>query len=204
MAPSISPKRPATRRGPQIIDHAAVQRYAQQTGEIMFAWNWLQQWLFFLFWTLIDVDNHTLAYGLWHTIQSDSNQREMLKAAAYAKLKNKRVLLRHIDWLLQKTTVLGTFRNDRAHAPMLFGDRLLPDFASTRGPVLKRLQFEHPEKQWRRVRDDLWGLGYFANSLAHEVWRPGEQPLPKRPRVLTKPVVLPPPPQQRRQRRRKK
>ena len=200
-----------TPRGQQTVTHrSAVKRHARQVGEIIFAWNWLQVWLFKLFWILVDPDNHALAYGTWHTIQSDSTQREMVRAAARARLniKGKRYLLNHVLWILKQADMLATFRNDRAHAAMLFGgfSSLKPDTISTRKQVLDRLQTEPPEKQWRRVRDDLWGLGYFTNSVAMEIWKPSPMrlPLPRRPRILTKPVAVPPPPQPPRQRKRKR
>lgn len=68
-----------------------VSRHARHIGEIAWAWNSLQANLFQLFHAIVSPKNHALAYGLWHLIQSDKTQREMVLEAARAGVADKQI-----------------------------------------------------------------------------------------------------------------
>jgi hypothetical protein len=58
-----------------------IRAYAARTGLAAWAWNALHANLFTMFWFLISQGNasyHATAHRIWHTIQNDSTQREML------------------------------------------------------------------------------------------------------------------------------
>lgn len=115
------------------------RRHAIHIGEIALAWNALQGSLYQIFFALIG-DNET-AFGLWHTIQSDKTQRDMLVSTAKARLANRKRLLRNLEWVVQKATVLGTFRNDAIPTPMNFrSGGFAADPLVTRKQALERLQ----------------------------------------------------------------
>src|SRR5580658_522893 len=73
------------RRTPSKVQTPAIQLHARHTGEIVIAWNRLQSSLFMLFAALFgDVHKQHFAHKIWHSIQSDKTQREMLYNAAEA------------------------------------------------------------------------------------------------------------------------
>jgi hypothetical protein len=175
----------------------AIERYARQVGEILYAWNELQSALFGVFWGLTetnDTHSHEIALAIWHSFQSDRAQREMLLAVAEAKLPPRSRAITSIRWLKRATDELAIYRNDAAHTPIGTTEPIGPDYFVTRQSVIARFVEKSPETVWRRVRGDLLRLAEFAEAIQFSFG--ALQPLPRRPRLL---IV---PPQKRRGRRR--
>jgi hypothetical protein len=177
-----------------------VRQHARHVGELIIAWNRVQSAMFDLFWVIIGKDRHALAHAIWHTIQSDKNQREMLVSAATATLVSeddkdkKRVkanakTLDHIKWITNMAHQLSPYRNDPAHANIMFSSAggsvaVVPDFASTRWAVLDRLTEKPTAQMWQRVRGDLYAVADFAVSLRISLTDPDwPYALPARPKL---------------------
>ena len=179
------------RRVPGLFQ-ATYRRHAIHVGEIAVAWNALQSGLFQVFWALVSPDNHAVAFGLWHCIQSDKTQREMLLAVAKAALSEGR-MRRNVEWMCAKAELISPHRNDAAHTPIsvYFGSTagfsVIPNPMSTRTPAYQRLSAEPTDKLWRRVRGDLIALTNYAVTIAAEIREIGPLvPSPRRPRLLWK------------------
>ena len=174
-----------------------VRRHASQTGQIIWGWNFLQSGFLHIFHQLVAPSNHDLALALWHMIQSDKTQREMVLAAATAVLPENSRLLADIDWLVKRSQDLSPYRNDSAHTGISLGGefhegrvrmKIHPDQRSGRPPAVARLIDKPVESYWRVVKGDLWVLGRYASSLAGKVHGNSDYgPSLQRPRLLTVP-----------------
>jgi hypothetical protein len=78
------------------------------TGLALWAWNSLHANLFLIFWYLIRGGyprmTRTTAHRIWHTIQNDSAQREMLLGAAQTDARVNSELLARVIWLVSTPT----------------------------------------------------------------------------------------------------
>lgn len=202
----IVPKKRLPRKPPRHVQ-ILNQRHARQIGEITLAWNNLQADLYEIFAALVADKNHDLAHGLWHSIQSDKTQRDMLKSVARAVLSQRKRLLANIEWIIKKAEMLSPFRNDAAHTAMSFHTgRFAPNPHASRKQSLDRLYLKPVSVNWRKVRGDLYVLGSFAKWMWAEVADPGSVATwPHRPQLNTKPIDIPrqtPPRQPRKKRKR--
>jgi hypothetical protein len=186
-----------SRRRPE-KQQAVIVRHARHVGEILIAWNDLQSKLFMIFWVIVSPERHQVAYGIWHCIQSDKTQRDMVLAAARGALAAKSRMLQHIEWLVDRAAALSVYRNDPAHTAIGFttdeNNKLVPvpDLVAGRDAALKRLADAPTSTYWERVRGDLWSLSYFAGSIwAHLLpppTPPVPHPFPRRPRLMSIPA----------------
>ena len=180
-------------------------KHAHQVGEIITAWNDLQASLFSMFAEVLGV-REELALAIWHTVLSDSVQREMLVAAADAKFHhdNSMRILPKIRWL--KTTIdkIAKSRNDPAHTPITFASlwtlgnlsaegnpSVVPDWFTGKRTAVNRLLNNPLEENWRKIRGDLVVLTAYSTALKHFIRTGGSIPLPHRPRLLSLPKSKP-------------
>jgi hypothetical protein len=56
--------------------------YAIELGKLVYAWNRLHEKLFDLFWAVTGLQNGNIANAIWHSIDRDRAQRQMLRKAA--------------------------------------------------------------------------------------------------------------------------
>jgi hypothetical protein len=117
-----------------------------------------------------DVHKQHFAHKIWHTIQSDKTQRELLyNAAAALYAVECPELLADIKWALDRANELSPYRNDAAHtaiwtAKLPTGKRtVIPDPLATRSATMQRLVATPTASIWRKVRGDLYALGEFVN-----------------------------------------
>jgi hypothetical protein len=181
------------------------RRHAHQAGEVITAWNDLKASLFGIFGALLRMNsqprydgNGDLPLALWHSIQSDSTQRELLLAAATAQLRAKSAdLLRRIRWLRDTIDKLAHLRNDPAHTPIAFasspdGDSyLVQDWFTGRPAAVNRLGKTPLHTTWRKMRGDLFALSAYAVAIRVFIQTSGAMPLPHRPRLLSLPKSNP-------------
>jgi hypothetical protein len=125
MAVSVFHKiKPKIGRRPLNADlHRLWRRHAHQVGEVITAWNDLQAGFFLIFQTLSETKNpksSAIALAIWHSIQSDSAQREMMLSVARAALPENSRAYSQIKWLKDRADKLTPFRNDPAHTPIAF------------------------------------------------------------------------------------
>lgn len=166
-------------------------KHGRHVGEVVIAWNDLQGSLFMIFWALLG-KSHAVAHGIWHTIQSDKTQREMLAGVAKADLEDRPKALESVMWLLKAAAALSSYRNDSAHTPIMpvvtatgtIG--VAPNMFSGRGPAIERLVATPLDQVWRRVRGDLYALARYGQLIAHVLMSSGgaSPPWPRRPRLL--------------------
>jgi len=176
-------------------DAKLTRQHAKQVGELVVAWNRLQSTLFQLFWTLLARDNHALAHGIWHCIQSDKTQREMLLATIKGTRAKGEKMRGHLEWIVKKTGELSPYRNDAAHTGIFFaylpdGQGVVPDLIASRRNALDRLLKTPVDSYWRIVRGDLVALNAFATAIWSRITFPDEMthgPLPSRPRLRAAP-----------------
>jgi hypothetical protein len=107
--------------------------YVVALGNLVIAWNTLQEQLAELFWAITELSDSTIPLAVWHSTNNDRAQRQMLRAVvdsmysqrAVRELdsKLKAAILRKKDditWLLNKANSLADQRNDAVHAPLWF------------------------------------------------------------------------------------
>jgi len=187
-------KRKLSRRVPKLIQSSA-RKHARQIGEIALAWNALQDALFVLFWAIATenrYEDYHKAHAIWHTLQSDRLQRELLMAVANANLNLPKRLVGHLKWVVERTAKLSEFRNDAIHTPVRFvpltsGQAIpIPAEISARKQAVERLRQTPTAQTWRRVRGDLIVLADFCNAIyGHIVVSGLSTTWPDRPRLLT-------------------
>jgi hypothetical protein len=194
----------------------ALRRHARHVGEIIWCWNLLHQEIFLMFGYTINVPQELrsfdLAYGIWHTIQSDKTQREMLEASAKARFgpvsspatgkpvqsaRDKRALA-CILWITKMAGQLSAYRNDPAHSPVYFamtaGSTYAdPNFAPVptgigRRAAVERLRSEPTAEVWRKARGDLYVLARYAVGVRLAIHSNGRAPWPRKPRLLCLPA----------------
>lgn len=171
----------------------ALKLHARRVGEIVWAWNFLQSRLFQLFWILTTPTNHKIAHGIWHSIQSDKTQRELVMAAAKGALTDRPDRVEDIRWILDRAEALSPFRNAAAHTTMLFlqtlpATRMVPDFTSSRGGALERLLDAPLDESWQKIKGDLWVLAGFTQYVAYNLHVPETfRTLPNRPHLQSIP-----------------
>ncbi len=88
--------------------------FAAEIGYATWAWNALHADLCDLLWGLVGTEAPYVPRAIWNAIKSDSGQRDVLKAAAKAKLEEGETL-EAIVWLVDEVGQIAAHRNDIAH-----------------------------------------------------------------------------------------
>jgi hypothetical protein len=155
-------------------------------GEVVHASSLLQDSFFRVFALAISLERpdefgagirfhgHTLA--IWHSIQSDQQQREMAFAAitSVPTTLNLRPLIERIKWAKKHATEMSGYRNLVAHNPVMFsgkqkGKRIHwePSFGgySTRPLHQQKLKLIADLRLWRTLRNDLLNLSKYVDAL---------------------------------------
>lgn len=171
-----------SRRGPS-VSRQHDRRHAQHIGEVVHAWNRAHAGLFALFQRVAADGDYALALGVWHTVPSDSTQRQMLEAAARAKLGKRRSYLNGVVWGCRVLNELGTLRNDAAHAEMLFYYTELVPGLSTKPGSAERLAQRPLSTHWRQLVGDLNAVTDYLRHLDFSLWMGMPRPLARRPRL---------------------
>ena len=80
----------------------ALDEISSSVGEVVWAWNYCHAAFHRLFAQLVNSDNLLIGYSIWHVIQNDSNQRDMVLIAAKAALKKQPQILARIAWTVER------------------------------------------------------------------------------------------------------
>jgi len=189
-------RRRLSRRLHKTIQSAA-RRHARQIGEIVLAWNLLQDTLFVLFWVVVTHsrhEEHEKALAIWHSFQNDKSQRDMLLATARADKRLPKKLLAHLKWIVDRSTDLSVARNIAVHTPVKFasiqgvGVIPIPDAMSGRKQAVAKLRDAPLAATWRRTRGDLIVLADFCSAIYSHIVATGlAGPWPHRPSLLSVP-----------------
>jgi hypothetical protein len=128
------------------------------------------------------------AHRIWHTIQNDSTQREMLLNVAKAHLAFQPALLEPIQWIIKTAYRLAIYRNIAAHTPAVFSpyfrERPAAEPVSTRDPMRKSFNEIKHDEFWRLLLGDANALSAYTAAVATEIPQPGlGGPLPRKPRM---------------------
>jgi hypothetical protein len=115
--------------------------YATEIGNVIFAWNRLQEELALLFWWFCERRTDEAMLAIWHSVHSDRYQRAMLRALIQAidsrAFGNRPKAKEDILWLLGKADYYSNGRNDAVHAPY--------DFAKTSHEVQPSHALQNPK-----------------------------------------------------------
>lgn len=169
--------------------------HARQIGEIAIAWNWLHTSCFRIFQILSEAKNPrhlNIAHAIWHSLRSDSEQRQlMLNVARHSLLPKSRVYLQ-IKWLKETADRLASSRNDPVHTPIALltlgsgKTEIVPDIFYARREAVDRLQKSPLGKNWQKIRGDIRVLSLFASIISRNL-EDAQLPLPRKPRMLSLP-----------------
>jgi hypothetical protein len=172
-----------------------IRKHAWHTGEIIFAWNTLQASFFGVFYALFGQgqQEQDTANAIWHTIQSDKNQREMLLNAARTKIADKS-LLANLKWAIDRANDLSVHRNDPIHTNLWIGVAgaggvVVPDLLSSRITSFERLMKQPTSRIWRKLRGDLYALTGYVHLIESQLRWPDAMPrtFPARPKLQSLP-----------------
>jgi hypothetical protein len=100
--------------------------YIFALGQVAHAWNHLQETLASLFCVVAGI-NQTIGLAIWHSLQSDRAQREMLRAALAVRAldedwsKKNPDAKASVSFILEEVNKLADRRNDAVHAPCSVG-----------------------------------------------------------------------------------
>ena len=144
---------------------AAFDPYYSAVGKVVHAWNHLQDEFAELF-CIVSGLNHSVGLAIWHAVQSDRGQREMLRAAVYAACADEEWAKKFpsakegIDWLLNEANKVADRRNDAIHAPCSVtigtGDFEIIPFSFLGNPRAKKLH----------TKDILAEFSWYARSAS--------------------------------------
>ena len=178
---------------PSILVHA---RYVIAAGEVVAAWNALQEELGGVFAAVTGLTEQ-MAGAIWHSVRSDSLQRQMLLAALCAAPESMWCgeLASAKDELCSLVRYLNTLsedRNNAIHAPIGLTSHdgetmVLFPIENSGNPRSKRLRGKDIIAEFRRCRDaanELWEFTFFA---ARALKWPTSAPWPDRPAQLGPP-----------------
>ncbi len=109
-----------------VVSEEKLQRefrpYALELGQLVYAWNKLQERLGHIFWLLVSSAKPLTTNAIWHSTSNDRAQRDMLRSAVDAtpcsELTDKQKA--DLTWLLTQANKLADRRNDAIHSPYMF------------------------------------------------------------------------------------
>jgi hypothetical protein len=167
------PQSPPSAIPPDEDLEAAFAPYIRAAGEVVNAWNRLQETLKDVFATITKMPRD-MAFAIWHSSRSDSLQRDMLRAAIAATGDNEPWVIRlpnaksDLLLLLQKAGKIGEIRNDAIHAPVSLaldgGKLIIIPFYFNGNPRAKNLQNKDIVAEFERCRDEAYVLKEFAEK----------------------------------------
>lgn len=152
-----------------------VRKYALHTGLASWAWTRVHGQLFLMFWFAMsskgEIDAmHPTAHSIWHQIQNDSTQREMLISVVRTRLFDQKQLVANVEWLIKTLNRLSTYRNILVHTEAIFSPymRQAPAASPAGARTGARQRFDNitHDKFWRDLAGDLNALTSYSFSLS--------------------------------------
>ena len=147
--------------------------YAEAIGYLIREWNGLQTAFLKLFRLILANPNRSVATSIWHTIQNDRIQRQILAAVAakafdetsspYRLLENEdeatmRHLLTEITWCMQRANELGNQRDNAIHTPF-------SHTASDPITFVSNILFDHPRAKSLKGKDLLNEFYFYRKDI---------------------------------------
>jgi len=165
-----------------------VRSFSIATGELLWASNQLHTAFAVVFSVLVSKKNLAVGQSIWHAVQSDSTQRNMLAEVAKVALGNQKRMHALLLWAKKKADSLATIRNDAAHMSTAFrtDNDLWALVANAIGnPPSRAVRLEsRPDllRYFRSAKSDLVQLSGFVYALLFRMIVPdANHPWPRRP-----------------------
>lgn len=176
--------RGTAKRDPDRAVFPEEKAHIQHIGEVIHAWNCAHGALYRVFARIAVDSDYDLALDLWHTASSDNARRGMLEAFVRARFKTRRLTYRSgILWAVAALNQLTTYRNDAAHAEMIYYyDRMAPGM-STKRKTAERYEKAPLSKHWRALRGDLYAIASYLEQVDFSLWFDYSRPLVRKPRL---------------------
>ena len=170
----------------------ALDEISSSIGEVVWAWNYCHAAFHRLFAELVNPSNLLIGYSIWHVIQNDSSQRDMVLLAAKEALKKQPRVFSRIAWAVERVNKLGEKRNDVIHlATALQVARSKTSFVvdpmSNRPSRVRRLQGQKIHDDLPALRGDLVAMANYVSTIGSELIIPGRYPWPRRPQLQSIP-----------------
>jgi hypothetical protein len=168
--------------------NAAFTPYIVAVGEVVNSWNKLQEQLNLVFVAISGMPKD-MATSIWHSLRSDSLQRDMLLAAIAAIPQDGRlaIILSNLTTLVKHANELAPDRNNAIHAPVslaLDNGKLVPFPVHFHGNRLaKRLLDKNIILEFNRCRDEANVLKEYADKIETALRFPSYA-LPDKPALL--------------------
>jgi hypothetical protein len=172
--------------------------YVTALGQLALAWNGLHETLSVLFSGVIGGENQDQLLAIWHAVNSDRAQRQMLIAAVTNNIREEipQKYIDEIKWICGRATVLEDLRNDALHSPLWAYQRTSRETIIM--PVIglgheraKKLFDKNLLADFRWCRDRSNSLREFSSALYSSLLD-NKTPLPDRPAWLERPGTKPP------------
>lgn len=156
----------------------SIRQYATRTGEVIWAWNFLHERLQMVFVWLALPDDLEAGLAIWHSIRSDSSQRNLLRAALENMAPKSASWFQGAMWLMDAIEKLAPHRNDATHVPTILNwtERAYVTASFFAKPAqAKRLTSSPGLYRFHRLlRDDLYVLSNYATAIRLEMREPGK------------------------------
>jgi hypothetical protein len=168
--------------------NAAFTPYIVAAGEVVNSWNKLQEQLNLVFAAITGMPKD-MATSIWHSLRSDSLQRDMLLAAIAAVPHDGRlaIILSNLIALVKHANALAQDRNNAIHAPVslaIGNGKLVPFPVHFHGDRLaKRLLGKNIILEFNRCRDETNVLREYAEKIETALKFPSYA-LPDKPALL--------------------
>ena len=174
--------------GRHVLDR--FKTHATAIGHLVYASARLQWSLAHLFAALVRPTEQSVPLAIWDAIKSDSNQRNMLRAAANKVLADRSNILEDVLWLLKNSDKLATDRNDAVHTAFFFTTAEDGEIMPVPDPMsnpkrLERLEDKNLPKKFAMHRDNLTLLYRYADQLTDHLLLDDDErpPYPERPHL---------------------
>ena len=165
-----------------------IKRHKRQIGEIVYHWNAAQGALFHVFWALLGSE-HEAALGMWHSIQNDTTQRNLLKNLSKDAKTHTKSLRKSIIWACSMMDDLAVQRNIATHVQVIpFDNEILANTSTSRPSAVRRTQVNSTDSIWRDLRGDLIALENYSGGLMLDVFAKSARPSHHRPTLKCAPA----------------
>jgi hypothetical protein len=161
----------------------SVKAYAALTAETLWAWNRFHSSLLQLFAALLGKETSSAeASAIWHTLQSDRAQRELLLSVAKITLAKASRTFKQIEWMIRAADKIAAYRNAVVHVPIYFREEgrnphsIILDRETARDRSLILLETAGSRSRfWNALSGDLFVLAQFAGAITDRVGKSVER-----------------------------
>lgn len=175
-----------------------VRSFAVAIGELLWASSQTHAAFANVFSVLVAKENLNIGFSIWHVVQSDNIQRQMLAALVDAKFSENSKMYTSLIWAKKKADDLAEMRNDAAHMATAFRTDSVPfkleasPIGNAPNRVTRLAKKPDLKRQFRTAKSDLVQLSGYVNALFFLLAFPdGQYPWPKRPDLKAFPKTLP-------------